>query len=64
MSSVPRMEPESVVRASLSDLARGVVVSIPGAKDSSALDAIVTASADLMAATRSVELRARYQPQA
>jgi short-subunit dehydrogenase len=64
MSSVPRMEPESVVRASLSDLARGVVVSIPGAEDSSALDAIVSASADLMAATRSVELPARYQPQA
>ena len=31
MSSVPRMEPDSVARASLSDLARGVVVSIPGA---------------------------------
>ena len=30
MSSVPRMEPESVARASLSDLGRGVVVSIPG----------------------------------
>jgi uncharacterized protein len=64
MSSVPRMEPESVARASLSDLERGVVVSIPGAEDSSALDAIVSASADMLAATRAVELPARYQRQA
>jgi short-subunit dehydrogenase len=63
MSSVPRMEPDSVARASLSDLARGVVVSIPGAEDSAALDAIAVASADLLTATRSVDLPARYQPQ-
>jgi len=63
MSSVPRMEPDSVVRASLSDLARGVVVSIPGADDSSALEAIAGASEQLLAATRSVELPARYGPQ-
>ena len=63
MSSVPRMEPDSVARASLSDLARGVVVSIPGADDSSALDAIAGACEQLVPATRSVELPARYGPQ-
>ena len=60
MSEVPRMDPESVVAASLHDLARGVVVSIPGADDYAALEAIEAASADLVPATRSVELPARY----
>jgi short-subunit dehydrogenase len=60
MSSVPRMEPQSVARASLSDLERGVVVSIPGAEDFSALDAIADASAELLPSTRAVELPARY----
>jgi uncharacterized protein len=61
MSSVPRMEPQSVARASLSDLARDVVVSIPGAEDFSALDAIADASAELLPSTRTVELPARYE---
>jgi short-subunit dehydrogenase len=60
MSAVPRMEPESVVQASLSDLARGVVVSIPGAEDASALREIDAASDTLLSATRTVELPARY----
>jgi uncharacterized protein len=60
MSEVPRMEPQSVVAASLHDLGRGVVVSIPGAEDGTALDAIAEAAASLIPATRSVELPARY----
>jgi short-subunit dehydrogenase len=63
MSSVPRMEPASVVRASLSDLERGVVVSIPGAGDYSPLDAIAAAAAELVPATRTVELPGRYESQ-
>jgi len=61
MSALPRMEPESVVRASLADLERDVVVSIPGAEDDAALHDIATASATLMPATRAVELPARYR---
>jgi uncharacterized protein len=60
MSAVPRMEPESVVRASLADLERGVVVSIPGAPDDAALRELEAAAASLVPATRSVELPARY----
>jgi uncharacterized protein len=61
MSSVPRMEPQSVARAKLSDLSHDVVVSIPGAEDFSALDAIADASAELLPSTRTVELPARYE---
>ena len=66
MSSVPRMEPESVVTASLADLARGVVVSIPGAEDDAALREVDAASAALIASTRTTDLPARYggEPQA
>lgn len=64
MSAVPRMEPHSVARASLEDLERGVVVSIPGADDYSALSAIDAAAAELVAMTRTVELPGRYRPQA
>jgi short-subunit dehydrogenase len=61
MSEVPRMEPASVVEASLADLERGVVVSIPGAEDDSALRAIEAASAELVPSTRTVELPERYR---
>jgi short-subunit dehydrogenase len=61
MSAVPRMEPEAVVRASLADLERDVVVSIPGAEDDAALRAIDAASAALLPATRAVELPGRYR---
>jgi hypothetical protein len=60
MSAVPRMEPVAVVRASLADLARGVVVSIPGADDDTALLAIAAAAEALLPATRSTELPPRY----
>jgi hypothetical protein len=61
MSAVPRMEPESVVRASLADLERGVVVSIPGAEDDAALREIAAAAVALVPATRASELPARYR---
>jgi uncharacterized protein len=61
MSEVPRMEPQSVVEASLRDLEQGVVVSIPGAADYDALDAIAAASATLVPSTRTVDLPARYR---
>jgi len=61
MSAVPRMEPAAVVKASLLDLERGVVVSIPGSDDETAYDGIADAQRDLIYATRSVELPDRYR---
>jgi short-subunit dehydrogenase len=61
MSAVPRMEPDSVVQASLADLARDVVVSIPGAVDDAALREIDRAAATLAPATRATELPERYR---
>jgi uncharacterized protein len=60
LSAAPRMEPEAVVEASLSDLARGMIVSIPGAPDDSAFQAIVTAQQELAGLTRTVELPERF----
>jgi uncharacterized protein len=60
LSAVPRMEARSVVDASLLDLERGVVVSIPGSDDETALPRIEDAQRDLMGATRAVELPDRY----
>jgi uncharacterized protein len=61
MSEVPRMEPAALVQASLADLERGVVVSIPGAEDDSALRSIAAAAEGLMPSTRTVELPERYR---
>ena len=60
MSAVPRMEPAAVVDASLLDLERGVVVSIPGSDDETAHDGVAAAQRELMGATRTVELPDRY----
>jgi short-subunit dehydrogenase len=60
LSAVPRMEPDAVVQASLADLERGAIVSIPGAPDESAFEAILAAHAGLAGLTRVVELPARY----
>jgi hypothetical protein len=54
------MEPRAVVQASLLDLERGVVVSVPGADDDSAIRAVDAAQRLLIGATRSVELPDRY----
>lgn len=60
LSAVPRMDPADVVTASLDDLERGVVVSIPGASDESALLAVIAAQGELQTMTRTVELPDRY----
>jgi short-subunit dehydrogenase len=61
MSEVPKMEPRSLVEASLADLERGVVVSIPGADDDAALVALEAAAGSLVPATRTVDLPERYR---
>jgi uncharacterized protein len=63
LSAVPRMEPRSVVQASLLDLERGVVVSIPGSDDETALGRIEAAQRELIGLTRTVELPDRYRPE-
>jgi hypothetical protein len=60
MSEVPRMEAPDVVRASLMDLADGVVVSVPGLTNPELLAEVKTANAGLLGATRVNELPARY----
>jgi uncharacterized protein len=60
MSAVARMEPEDVVRASLADLAAGVLVSVPGLADIGALERLDAASLELVGAARTAELPARY----
>jgi short-subunit dehydrogenase len=61
MSRVPSMEPEDIVTASLADLARGVVVSIPAMADASAKAKFDEAAAALLAVARSSGLPPRYQ---
>jgi short-subunit dehydrogenase len=61
LSAVPRMEPDAVAEASLLDLERGVVVSIPGAEDTSSLDRVHAAQSELMSVTRTTELPTRYR---
>ena len=60
MSNVPRMEPEQIVTASLSDLARGVVVSIPALPDESAKAVLDEAASALVAFARATALPPRY----
>jgi short-subunit dehydrogenase len=61
MSKVPRMEPDQIVTASLSDLARGIVVSIPAMPDESAKTRFDDAAAALLGVARSTELPPRYR---
>jgi hypothetical protein len=60
MSQVPRMEPEQIVAASLSDLERGVVVSIPALVDESMKARFDDAALALLAPARSANLPPRY----
>ena len=60
LSAVPRMEPQDVVRASLADLADGVLVSVPGLADLDALGRQDAAGEELVAAARTAKLPARY----
>lgn len=61
MSTGSRMEPGSIVDASLIDLERGVVISMPGAPDASLVDRLAQVEAELMASTRATELPQRYR---
>ena len=61
MSQVPRMEPDLIVTASLSDLERGVVVSIPALSDESAKASFDDAASTLLAGARRTELPERYR---
>ena len=61
LSQIPRMEPDQIVSASLSDLERGVVVSIPALPDESAKARLDEAAAALLAVARSTELAPRYR---
>jgi short-subunit dehydrogenase len=61
MSAVPRMDPELIVEASLLDLERGEVVSLPGVADVNALDQLRSAQQELLRSTRTTELPARYR---
>jgi len=60
LSGRPRMEPEDVVTASLVDLDRGVVVSIPGLDDLGRFESILAAHARLAPVTTETSLPARY----
>jgi hypothetical protein len=53
------MEPEPIVTASRSDLARGIVVAIPAMLDMSAKARFDEAASALLAVARSTELPAR-----
>ena len=55
------MEPEQIVSASLSHLARGVVVSIPALADASGKTRFDEAASALLAVARSTELPQRYR---
>lgn len=61
MSQVPRMEPDQIVTASLADLERGVVVSIPAMPDESAKARFDDAASALVAVARRSELPERYR---
>lgn len=61
MSSVDRMAPQDVVHASLLDLERGVLVSMPGVADEKLIDAVGQANAQIMAFARTTQLPDRYR---
>ncbi|HEY6378199.1 MAG TPA: SDR family oxidoreductase [Candidatus Dormibacteraeota bacterium] len=61
LSSVPRMEPDAVVQASLMDLERGEVLCIPGLEDAGAAARVDAAFGELMSVTRVPELPGRYR---
>lgn len=61
LSRVPRMEPNQVVSASLTDLARGVIVCVPALTDEAAKTRLDDAASALLAVARDTELAARYR---
>ena len=64
LDNVPRMEPDQIVTASLADLARGVVVSIPALPDESAITRLDEAGSALLTFARVTELPPRYDANA
>jgi short-subunit dehydrogenase len=60
LGSVPRMEPEHIVIASLKDLARGAVVSVPALPDESAIARLDEAASSLVTFARASALPSRY----
>ncbi|MBV8432284.1 MAG: SDR family NAD(P)-dependent oxidoreductase [Solirubrobacterales bacterium] len=60
MSQVPRMEPEAVVQASLTDLAGGVLVSVPGLPEPEVLDRLDAVNQELTSVARTKDLPPRY----
>ena len=60
LSGRTRMEPADVVTASMADLERGVLVSIPGLEDEAVLDSALAAQAELAPFTGTTSLPARY----
>ena len=64
MSQVPRLSADDVVKGSLADLDRGVVVSVPTLEDVSALGQIDKANMDLLATALRPALASRYADKA
>jgi uncharacterized protein len=62
MSARPRMEPADVVTASLADLARGTIVSIPGADDEALLEMLKNVQEELLPLVGVTALPTRYTP--
>lgn len=60
LSDVPRMEPDQIVTASLADLARGAVVSIPALPDEAAKARLDEAASALVTFARATALPPRY----
>jgi uncharacterized protein len=61
MSDAPRMEPDQVVKASLADLAEGMVVSVPALPDPETLDQVAAANLEIVKVARTRELPPRYR---
>jgi short-subunit dehydrogenase len=61
MGDAARMEPELVVEASLSDLEKGVPVSVPGLSDTDLIEQFESSGVALMQASRTTELPERYR---
>ena len=64
VSALPQMEPGQLVAASLADLADGLTVSVPGLDDTDPLARLQAASLELVVASRTAELPARYRRKA
>ena len=64
VSALPQMEPGQLVAASLADLAHGLMVSVPGLADTDPLARLQAASLELVVASRTAEVPARYRRKA